>query len=403
MQTNVGELPLQPPKTEDGEDLRVKITELKSSEGRLHFILDGVHLGFANSLRRAMISRIDTLAIDQVQITENSSVLPDEMLAHRLGLVPLNSTAMERQVINYNKECDCDAYCEKCSVVLSLRARCTGEQAMEVTTKDLQVEGMTQSDVGKPAINPDPKLRDGILLAKLARGQEINLRCIATKGRALEHAKWSPVSAVGFEYDPYNKLKHTDLWYEVGTDPKDEWPVSENGRFEKKPEDTDPFPFNEKPSRFYYDVEAVGQLKPEDIVLKGLDALILQMGQLRQGILDLTSQGHEGQPAADGGNGMHMDGVMMNGTGAPAFGVGDGGYGGQNAFGGPYPNAAPAPMHAGGGGGGGYGGYAASPRGAGGYMGAAAGGGGASPSYGAAGGANGRGGGGGGGWGDDEW
>lgn len=39
-------------------------------------------------------------------------------------------------------------------------------------------------------------------------------------------------------------------------------------QFEKKPEDTDPFPFNEKPSRFYYDVEAVGQLKPEDIVLK---------------------------------------------------------------------------------------------------------------------------------------
>lgn len=50
-----------------------------------------------------MISRIDTLAIDQVQITENTSVLPDEMLAHRLGLVPLNSEGMERQVKNYNK------------------------------------------------------------------------------------------------------------------------------------------------------------------------------------------------------------------------------------------------------------------------------------------------------------
>lgn len=50
-----------------------------------------------------MISRIDTLAIDQVQIHENSSVLPDEMLAHRLGMVPLNSEGMEKQILNYNK------------------------------------------------------------------------------------------------------------------------------------------------------------------------------------------------------------------------------------------------------------------------------------------------------------
>lgn len=50
------------------------------------------------------------------------------------------------------------------------------------------------------------------------------------KGRALEHAKWSPCAAVGFEYDPYNKLRHTDLWFEVGTNPVDEWPVSGNGQ-----------------------------------------------------------------------------------------------------------------------------------------------------------------------------
>ena len=73
------------------------------------------------------------------------------------------------------------------------------------------------------------------------------------------------------------------------------------------------------------------------------------MGQLRQGILDLTNQGNEGQQAAEGA---HMDGVMMDGTGAPAFGVGDGGYGGQNAYGGPYPNAGPPPARRGHGGGG---------------------------------------------------
>lgn len=50
-----------------------------------------------------MISSIETLAIDQVQIEENTSVLPDEMIAHRLGLVPLNSEDMQRVVQNYNR------------------------------------------------------------------------------------------------------------------------------------------------------------------------------------------------------------------------------------------------------------------------------------------------------------
>ncbi|GAA6049404.1 hypothetical protein JCM3770_007329 [Rhodotorula araucariae] len=405
----LGELPMQPPATYGGEDLRVKITEL-SKDGHVRFVLDGVHLGLANSLRRSMISRIDTLAIDQVQITENTSVLPDEMLAHRLGLVPLISEGMERQIQNYNKECDCDSFCGRCSVTLMLDAKCQGNSTMEVTTNHLLLEGGGPSDVGKPAPSPDPKIKDGILLAKLAKGQQITLRCIATKGRALEHAKWSPVAAVGFEYDPYNKLKHTDLWFEVGTDPRDEWPVSDNGKYEKKPEDTDAFPYNEKPSRFYYDVEAVGQLKPEDIVLKGLDALILQLGQLRQGLLDLTNQGEHGQMGVNGA-GMGMEG------GGDAFGAGDGGYGGASAYGGAY-GAAPPP----GGGAYGYGGapapapggygqpavpaYGASPRygapptqqqqqgGAGAYGGGAA-----SPSYGGAGGA-----GGGGGWGgNDPW
>ncbi|CEQ42820.1 SPOSA6832_04685 [Sporobolomyces salmonicolor] len=414
----MADLPLKPPGTTDGSDLRVKITELKNEH--LHFILDGVHLGLANSLRRAMISRIDTLAIDQVQITENTSVLPDEMIAHRLGLVPLNSEGMDKQIKNYNRDCNCDSYCDLCSVVLTLDALCTGDSTMEVTSKMLIVQGGERSDVGKPALSADPKLSDGIMLAKLRKGQEIHMRCIAVKGRALEHAKWSPVAAVGFEYDPYNKMRHTDLWYEVGTKATDEWPLSENAKYEKKPEENDPFEYNEKPSRFYFDVEAVGQLKPEDVVLKSFDALIVQLGQLRQGLTDLTNPGQtmgmDGVLTGGPGDaGMQMDGAGMygvpppgglNGYGAPAPPGGMGGYGGA---------AVPPPPGAGGYGGG-YGGapgggiqpppmprYGASPahfqqqqqgqgQGQGGY------GGGMTPSYGQGGGggaANG------GGWGND--
>lgn len=68
----------------------------------------------ANSLRRTMISSIETLAIDQVQINENSSVLPDEMIAHRLGMVPLKSSNMEKRVVNYNRVSFWDCYCYCC-------------------------------------------------------------------------------------------------------------------------------------------------------------------------------------------------------------------------------------------------------------------------------------------------
>lgn len=95
------ELSLIPPTRDDGSQLNMKITKLDAERAR--FVLDGVHLALANSLRRTMVSSIETLAIDQVQIQSNTSVLPDEMIAHRLGLVPLVSEGMDRVVKNYNR------------------------------------------------------------------------------------------------------------------------------------------------------------------------------------------------------------------------------------------------------------------------------------------------------------
>ncbi|KAM0747016.1 insert subdomain of RNA polymerase alpha subunit [Meredithblackwellia eburnea MCA 4105] len=355
------ELSLDPPRTDNGSEIKVKVHKLDSE--RVSFIIDGIHLGLANSVRRTIISNIETLAIDQVQINANTSVLPDEMLAHRLGLIPLNCEGMERVVKNYNRDCHCDSYCSDCSVVLTLDAKCTDNRTMDVCADRLVVEqhpldaegrvtNVDRGNVGKPALDLDnsPARARGSLIVKLRKGQEVRMRCIAIKGRALEHAKWSPVAALGFEYDPYNKLKHTDLWYEVGTDPKAEWRPSANAVWEREPpkDGSEPFDYNARPTRFYYDVETVGQMKPADIVTKGIDALIVNIHSVQLALNDLAGGAGEdgaGQAGAGGGMGGEDEFFDQRPRGGPAGGGGGGGDGYQNGGGG------------GGGGGGGYGGY----------------------------------------------
>lgn len=177
------------------------------------------NLPFANALRRVIQAEVPTVAVDLVEIEINTSVLADEFIAHRLGLIPLDSKDVDE--LNYSRDCDCEQYCEQCSVTLTLHAKCTSDENMKVYARDLIVDGRHTTSVGTPVITDPDGL--GCLLAKLRRDQELRLTCIAKKGIAKEHAKWMPTSAVGFEYDPHNKLHHLDMWFENDTDPEVEW------------------------------------------------------------------------------------------------------------------------------------------------------------------------------------
>ena len=83
----------------------VRIRDMKDDV--LKFELRDTDASIANALRRIMIAEVPTLAIDLVEIETNSSVLNDEFLAHRLGLIPIVSDrAMEMRL---SRDCDaCD-------------------------------------------------------------------------------------------------------------------------------------------------------------------------------------------------------------------------------------------------------------------------------------------------------
>jgi DNA-directed RNA polymerase II subunit RPB3 len=117
------------------------------------FVLENVDLAFANSLRRVIFAEVPTISIDLVEIKTNTSVLADEFIAHRLGMIPLNSKNVDE--LRTKLECeDCNQFCENCSVVLTLHARCTGDDIMKVYARDLVVAGGGKNEwLGTPVIN----------------------------------------------------------------------------------------------------------------------------------------------------------------------------------------------------------------------------------------------------------
>ncbi|KAJ6499282.1 DNA-directed RNA polymerase II, subunit 3 [Mycena sanguinolenta] len=275
----------------------VRIRDLKKD--RVNFVLENVDLAFANSLRRVMMADLPTIAIDLVEIQANTTVLPDEFIAHRLGMIPLISSNCD-EAMRYTRDCTCMAACQYCSVQLRLDVACDNNTTMDITSNHLEVSSYQLNDfdnVGEGEAGEEPSKRGEyfgypvgkndpdvppVLICKIRKGQELKLRCIAKKGIAKEHAKWSPCSAVSFEYDPYNKLRHTSYWFE--TDKQAEWPLGENAEEEEKPRDDEAFDFNAVPRKFYFEVETDGSLGPQEVVMKGLAELQSKLAQIVLGL-----------------------------------------------------------------------------------------------------------------------
>ncbi|MGQ9542939.1 MAG: DNA-directed RNA polymerase subunit D [Candidatus Bathyarchaeia archaeon] len=167
--------------------MELSIIELEDNLAR--FRVSGINPAFANALRRVMIAEVPTMAIDDVIIIENTSALFDEVLAHRLGLIPL-TTDLDTYTLPEKCDCKSELGCNRCRVSLTLEA--------EANDKTVTVySGTLMSD--NPSIRP---VNDKIPIVKLAPGQRLKLEAYARLGRGQEHAKWQPVSACAYKYLP---------------------------------------------------------------------------------------------------------------------------------------------------------------------------------------------------------
>jgi len=166
----------------------MEVEILEKSENAVRFILRGASPPFANALRRIMIAEVPSMAIDDVIIVENNSAMNDEILAHRLGLIPLK-TDLKTYVLPEDCTCKSDLGCNRCLVILTLEAE-AGDSLREVYSDDLKPEDQEVTPVSR------------IPIVKLTPGQRVRLEAYARLGRGQAHAKWQPVSACAYKFLP---------------------------------------------------------------------------------------------------------------------------------------------------------------------------------------------------------
>ncbi|MBI4415901.1 MAG: DNA-directed RNA polymerase subunit D [Euryarchaeota archaeon] len=186
--------------------MKVRIDEVTERSARV--LIEGVEPAFANAIRRCLIADLPKLAIDDVEFhlgpiraedgKEAESIAPlfDEIVAHRLGLIPL-PTDPELFVPRQTCPACGGEGCPNCTVIYSLNKRgpCT------VYSGDLE-------PIGDAKFKPvDPN----IPIVKLGEGQALLVYATAQLGYGREHAKWQATQAVGYKYRPVVKVDNRKM------------------------------------------------------------------------------------------------------------------------------------------------------------------------------------------------
>ena len=187
---------------------RIRVENIqKSDEMTMEFDLIGVDAAFANTLRRILISDVPSMAIEKVFIYNNTSIIQDEVLSHRLGLIPLKA---DPRLFKMKPPAEEEAKTEEemvkeaegtpeDTIIYEFKVRCRKYMDTNVLSKAIK-------PIARPGQNESGLVHDDILVAKLRPGHEIDIKLYAVKGYGRDHAKFSPVATAFYRLLPEIKL-----------------------------------------------------------------------------------------------------------------------------------------------------------------------------------------------------
>jgi len=211
--------------------MKAEIVEGWPQENAIRILLSETDASQVNAIRRALISDVPKLAISRVNITqgvvesegqilESVNVLPDEVLAHRLAMLPIPTFSDDG--VSFVEECEecmfkaeSEKGCQQCQIIYSLNvqgpANDSEEEYITVYAGDLTTVSDQKYDI--------LEIHKRIPLTILSKGQYLELYALARMGRGDSHQKWAPVAGVGFRQQQkavLNKPKKAEVLFNLG-------------------------------------------------------------------------------------------------------------------------------------------------------------------------------------------
>lgn len=283
----------------DDFEKNLKIEVISIDKDQIVFDLIGVDAPIANALRRIMIAEVPTMAIEKISVVNNTSIIQDENLCHRIGLIPIHVDpryfVYKKPSLNPEEEIDLDqqTLLEHETLLFRLDVTCSKNPDerdlnpyINSVVKSGDIKWVPIGDQKKTLGNVKP-VHDDIIIAKLRPGQTIHLECYAEKGIGKTHAKWSPVSTASYrllpEIEITKNFNQRDAKKLVEKCPLKVFDIEDGEAVVKRPRDCtmcrecireDGFEDSVKLSRvkdhFIFSVESVGIYTPEEIFKESL-------------------------------------------------------------------------------------------------------------------------------------